>query len=258
MWLDGQRCKYEKGKGGTGGYFFADVAENSDGYVSWPMCPSGDRTEEEAWESVVDILAKSKDFREAMFFRVSGIYRRLGRGFDESNVEVDQGVAELEYCLPMGEVAIMKVMCYVPMDGGGRGTLSVRSEGDGFAGISPRSIHISSRYNEERVILASKRVLDNVQSPIEVVPEDPKAVAPRVFFLTRVTVPHWIPWVPVGVLGLAAVFLSIGPDLLESVGGQGSFLANCKSTLSLLSKGLGGLCTAIAAYLAFRKMPVGK
>ena len=63
---------------------------------------------------------------------------------------------------------------------------------------------------------------------------------------------------PVGLLGLAAVLLSVGPDVLENLGGTGSFLASCKGSLSVFCKALGGVVTALAAYLAFKKMPVGK
>ncbi|MFW6153750.1 MAG: hypothetical protein ACOC95_00870 [Planctomycetota bacterium] len=256
MWLEGEKLPYEQGKGGTGGYYFTDVPRNSDGYVEWPLGVTGSPSEQEAWESVADILATSKEFSSTLFYRVAGVFsKRTWRG--EKPVRVRRAVAELEYLLPMGELAIMKVMCYVPAEGGARGVVTVASEGEGFAGISPRVVRISSRYNEERVILATKRVLDNVQSPIQLAPEVNEA-APRLLLLTRVAVPQWIPWVPVACLALAAIFLSLGPDLLETIGGQGSFWAKSKGSLSLLSKGIGGLFTAIAAYPAFKKIPLGK
>src|SRR5258708_34386756 len=45
-------------------------------------------------------------------------------------------------------------------------SLEIKTDGDAFAGFSQKEIPVLSRYNEERVLIACKRVFDSVFAPI--------------------------------------------------------------------------------------------
>jgi hypothetical protein len=149
-------------------------------------------------------------------------------------------------------------------------TIQVAAEGDGFIGAWPEEIRVDSRYNEQRVILARKRVLDAVISPLvfSVAPdtaapdpgrEAPRVVGPRALLLMRIYAPRWIVAAMFLCFIVGTIILSLGPDsylklfntfsrLNRLVGWEGNFAAGGKL--------LGGFITAFGAYLGFRRLPL--
>src|SRR5205814_2013683 len=71
---------------------------------------------------------------------------------------------EAEYWLPAGEYAVLSCRSYRPKSSTymPERTILVSAKGDGFIGAWPEEVRVDSRYNEQRVILACKRVLDAV------------------------------------------------------------------------------------------------
>ena len=93
----------------------------------------------------------------------------------------------------------------------------------GAWGTDSEEIRVDSRYNEQRVILASKRVLDAVISPVvfSVAKESaapdaghglPRVIGPRALLLMRIYAPRWIVWSMFFCFIMGTVILSLGPD----------------------------------------------
>jgi hypothetical protein len=148
--------------------------------------------------------------------------------------------------------------------------LKVSTGGDAFSGISQDEIPILSRYNEEQVELACKRVFDSVLAPITI-SHDPArhdVLAAHSFLLARVVVPKIVVLTILTGLVVAPILLTIGPDLVDAIGSSrflqasaknlGDWLVDNKGSVSLLAKALAAGVTLVAGYLGLRRLPLGK
>jgi hypothetical protein len=187
----------------------------------------------------------------------------------------------------MGESVVLKLLFYrsseatpiLPQ------TLEVKSEGDAFAGFSEKEITITSRYNEERILIACKRVFDSIFATITIELKDDKAgssadssqaiqktdqlvLAPLPFLLTQVTASWGLIAFTLFMLALASFFLFMSPDYVKEIGsspfmqqhfkGFGDLLAGHPLVYSNAAKVLGAIFTLFAGFLGFRKLPIGK
>jgi hypothetical protein len=247
--------------------------------------PTAESTLHQSWESVVDTLGRTSSMSECTFFLIAGFHRVRSRWrLRNRRIETvlrssDDGWASA-YLLPMGRIAVLKLLFYRP-DLGIAGeisprTIDVRTEGDVFSSVSHKKIHISSRYNEERLLFACKRVFDSVLAAISLEPlfedegnpgREEVVLAPRPYLLVAVRVPKSVVfWILLG-LATAPLFLTAGPDLLRDTGKQltelgyevvGYFFETHALLLAGLSKAFAITLTLVAGYLGFRRLPVGK
>jgi hypothetical protein len=241
-----------------------------------------------SWESVVDVLARSDSLKDCTFYLIEG-FHEVRRTFwlhtERLLPSTDDGWASI-YPLPMGQVAVLKLLFYRP-EGGTDALLSrsivVRTEGDVFSGTSHKAIAVTSRYNEERLLFACKRVFDSTLASIYLEPafekttgDGPRAegaiaseevLAPRPFLLVRVTVP--VGTVALILLGLVAapILLTAGSDFYRDLGHYlkahghpdlGDILATCATHWAAFSKAVAAVVTLVAGYFGFRRLPVGK
>jgi hypothetical protein len=135
--------------------------------------------------------------------------------------------------------------------------LDVKTDGDAFAGFSQKQIPILSRYNEERILIACKRVFDSIFAPIVIelkeptgasdgtslgpqaplksaqvetawgsiefkpknpAPSEPEILAPQAFLLTQVTASKGLIAATLIFLVLASFFLFMSPDYIQQIG----------------------------------------
>ncbi len=127
---------------------------------------------------------------------------------------------------------------------------------EGFAGHSPEQVLIDSRYNDERVLLACKRVLDKTISPLRLEPQDTPNLVPIVFLLTRVKMSAWVPAGLFLFLFFGTVLLSLGPSFFEKVAPTGSVVHTWRVELGSACKVLGAFIAAIGGFIACRKLPL--
>jgi hypothetical protein len=234
-----------------------------------------------AWESVVDILSQSSTMKASIFYRITGFYTLRGgrvRKLREKLLRPVSNSWNTIYPLPMGKNVLLKMLFYksekawteVPKIR--EQVLEIKAEGDTFAGISQREIPILSRYNEECIQLACKRVFDSVFAPLVIEhkrkPETPEEIiAPHPYLLTQIRVPKHI--VAVILMGLvtAPILLSLNPDFIKYIGDGpmqtlspsfGGWISRNSGHLSLMAKVGAAVITFVAGYLGFRRLPIGK
>jgi hypothetical protein len=186
----------------------------------------------------------------------------------------------------MGRVAVLKVLFYRPEGGGDdlfSRSISVRTEGDAFSGMSHKAIAVTSRYNEERLLFACKRVFDSTLASIYLDPAFEEAkkkdggvaaatipelvLAPRPFLLVRVTVPvATMGWILFGLV-TAPILLTAGSDFYRDLGQYllthghpvlGDILSRYPAHWAAYSKAAAAAVTLGAGYLGLRRLPVGK
>jgi hypothetical protein len=269
----------------TQGYFFTltqtpvpqSTAQRADGAIEYSLDePSANL----AWESVAHILSESPSMKSSIFYLVTGFYRirKAHGGFGENEERaikyVDDGWST-KYPLPMGENLVLKLLFY-RSDGAaeiGPQTIVLTAEGDAFAGISQKEVEVLSRYNEERIQIACKRVFDSTLAPITLehkrndkTPEE--VLAPHPYLLAQVRVPtRTVGWILFGLV-VAPILLTLGPDFLKHIGdGQvlqsiakpfGNWVSRNAGDLSVLAKTMAAIVTLSAGYLGFRRLPMGK
>lgn len=146
------------------------------------------RTDRLGWEAVVDALSKTS-LGQCPFFRVDGLAwrRKRLRNFVDERVTPKQRWPEIDYRLPAGQHIVIRIDTYHPA-ASKPFVLRVSSKGEGIAGIAPETISIDSRYDACRILVATKRVLEDVLSPLEVSASWPDDGEPNV------SVPN--PWNP--------------------------------------------------------------
>lgn len=126
-----------------------------------------------AWESVVEALSSSASMKACVFYLIEGFYRVRRSWFlfgrrEEYLIRPKNDNWDTKYPLKMGKSFVMKLLFYrssnaisiLPQ------TLEIKTDGDAFAGFSQKEILILSRYNEERILIACKRIFDSVFAPI--------------------------------------------------------------------------------------------
>lgn len=158
-------------KPSTQGYFFFYIPEDSPNLIKYSK---GGLANLKAWESVVEVLSSSAPSMKAcVFYLIEGFYEVRRRWFlfgrrEEYLIHPQDNDWDTKYPLKMGKSFILKLLFYrsskaspiLPQ------TLEIKTDGDAFAGFSQKEILILSRYNEERILIACKRIFDSVFAPI--------------------------------------------------------------------------------------------
>lgn len=261
-----------------------------------------------AWENTIDTIDKAPGMKRAIFYRVLGFYeyKRLWNWLWLRKGEVKKKLKNENlntvYSLPIGRTAFLKMLFYKSEDSWKevreirKQILEIKTEGEAFAGFSQKTIPILSRYNEEVIQIACKRVFDSVFAPIsielktkdenkDVVVEGkiinpqlfsltPKSqtknveiLAPQPYLVTKISVPNWVKILLLVFTVLASVFLTFSPDIFMALG-ETPFLKDNHKTISevliynkgffsALFKVIGTVFAFAAAFLAFRKLPIG-
>jgi hypothetical protein len=256
--------------------------------------------DDRAWESTVDSLCSNSSLSNSLFFRIDGLFaisrsRLLPLRFVERLIRPLTIATESHYRLPMGKHVLLKLLFYRPDAPPYLGTVDLKIEamGDGFAGVLPSDVKVDSRYNEQRIVIACKRVLDNVIAPILIklrnspVNPHPEASATDLsnsahhqlahsnafmmsepFLLAQISVSRIaIFWIILGLV-VGALLLSIGPDYARAIGDWqwlrslspsiADFMKNHPADAASLSKIAAAIITLIAGFFGLRKLPLGK
>lgn len=259
---DGQLGPYTGTPGFTNqGYFFLHNATAKCG-INYALGKSGDPR---AWESVVEILSAAPSMVSSLFYLVEGFYRKrkkylnLFGGHEESLIQPKDDGWDTRYPLKMGTSVVLKLLFFRSSKAPriSDQSLEIKTDGDAFAGFSQKEIPILSRYNEERVLIACKRVFDSIfapividlkeptgasdgaslgiQSPLQSVQVEtpwgliefkpknptltgPEILAPHPFLLTQVTASKGLIAATLIFLVLASFFLFMSPDYIQQIG----------------------------------------
>lgn len=275
--------------------------EKGGAYWAQYLIGSPDSNPNQAWENIVQVLGQSPSMNTAIFYLIKGFYVTQRRfwyfgEWQEKEIHPINRKLDTVYPLPMGKEVILKLLFYRSTEAESKTKilpqkLEIKADSDAFAGFSQKEIGVTSRYNEERILIATKRVLDNILSTISIelvsakkdagqtikrgadnttssMSSEVEVVSPRPFLLTQVTVPKRV----VGLILLGLIFapllLSIGPDFLQDVGGSqfiqeraksiGDWLVRNKLEVSSYCKIAAAIVTLVAGYAGFRKIPLGK
>lgn len=186
-WTDDGKLEQHKGTPGftNQGYFFLHVDDTN----SSSNYRVGQPNNYKAWESVAEILSSAPSMEMAVFYLVEGFYRIRRRfvWFGEHHeylIEPKDDNWDTRYPLKMGTSVVLKMLFFRSSKAPGiNRSLEIKTDGDAFAGFSQKEIRIESRYNEERVLIACKRVFDSIFAPIrielkETTPSDQRSVDP--------------------------------------------------------------------------------
>lgn len=184
---DGKLDQYNGAPGFTNqGYFFLYVDDTISSQIKYSI---GQPRNHKAWESVAEILSSAPTMQSAVFYLVEGFYR-IRRRFvwigehEEYLIEPKDDSWDTRYPLKMGTSVVLKLLFFRSSKAAQiRPSLEIKTDGDAFAGFSQKEIRVESRYNEERVLIACKRVFDSIFAPIrielkETTPSDQRSVNP--------------------------------------------------------------------------------
>jgi hypothetical protein len=259
---DGQLGPYDGAPGFTNqGYFFLNMPSAGCG-IKYALGQSGNPR---AWESVVEILSAAPSMQSSLFYLVEGFYRKrkkylnLFGAYEESLIEPKDDDWDTRYPLKMGTSVILKLLFFRSSKAPriSDQSLEVKTDGDAFAGFSQKQIPILSRYNEERILIACKRVFDSIFAPIVIelrepagvsdgtslgaqaplksaqvetawgtiefkpknpAPSEAEILAPHPFLLTQVTASKGLIAATLIFLVLASFFLFMSPDYIQQIG----------------------------------------
>lgn len=244
--------------------------------------------------------------QSSIFYRILGFYTQKTTLFffnngEQRNKTQNDGV-NTTYSLPMGKISTLKLLFYKAAKAWDENPevkeqcLEIKNNSDVFAGFSQTEIQILSRYNEELIQIACKRVFDSVFAPITIqlkksektrqqeTPAQPsddessnmletaeitldEIIAPQPYLITKVSVPIllvlWILFFTVS----ASILLTFSPDSFKTLGETNfvkqnapdlsDYLMKNGGFLTVLFKAFGAVCALIVAFLTFRKLPVG-
>lgn len=262
----------------TQGYFFS-FTENPPSRITNLLEYPEDLPPNLPWESTIDVIDRAPGMKNAIFYRVLGFYDgEIKRQPKSQNLNTI-------YPLPMGETTTLKLLFYKSeqswkeVKAVTNQVLEIKTKSDVFGGLSQESIPILSRYNEETIQIACKRVLDSVFAPISIelknneqetdgdATANATILAPQPYLVTEINVPYSVIFWLLFFTFFASIFLTVSPDIFEQLGKMQSLKQNYANLSAILIdnrvaltgffKVLGAFCTITAAYLAFRKLPVG-
>jgi hypothetical protein len=260
-WTDEGKLEQYKGTPGftNQGYFFN---HSSDCTCSIKFGQSGNPR---AWESVVEVLSVAPSMESALFYLIEGFYRVRKQYFfglfgehQECLIQPKDNGWDTQYPLKMGTSVVLKLLFFRSSKAPriSDRSFEIKTDGDAFAGFSQREIPVLSRYNEERILIACKRVFDSILAPIVIelsekpasdgiapnsgstskfpqistpcgvvqfkvndpAPPEAKILAPHPFLLTQVTASKWIIAATLLFLVLASFFLFMSQEYIQQVG----------------------------------------
>jgi hypothetical protein len=133
---------------------------------------SSDVDADDRWHKIITTLANSPNARDTLFYRVRGIYRLSSKiwpeefSATETLVEPTTLYAESCYRLWMGRNYILKILFYIPGVFRQAPDVEISASHKEGAVVTPETLQILSRYNEERILIGCRRVLDRTLNPI--------------------------------------------------------------------------------------------
>lgn len=247
------------------GYFILCNKENN------PSFPTKEQQSQQAWESIISRLAVTKDLGDSTFFQILGFYRTKSAWFQyppykEVPVIPRNNSFESIYPLPMGETIVLKLLFSRPTYDyklESRRLLEISYGQDAFAGVSKSEISSESRYNQERIILVCKRVLDSFlsQVSIEQKSKPDSGQAPKPFLLISIQVQKWIVSVVVIGVFLSTLLVAMDVDSIKFLGtiifpNNTQFIENNAKVLSTIAKAIASITISVSAFFAFRRLPI--
>lgn len=294
---EGRPVAHISSKEGNQGYFLHHISTACTCLIPYSK---GGLEDLRAWESMVNVLSSAPSMKFGIFYFVEGFYqvkrRWLIGPYKESLIEPSNNSWETKYPLKMGKSVVLKLLFYRSSDAARilPQMLEIKSAGDAFAGFSETEILVLSRYNEERILIACKRVFDSIFAPITIELKEAKTassegspqlwqliaspetwqktdqpiLAPRPFLLTQITAPWGLIAFTLFMLAFASFFLFMSPDYVQQIGYSRLMQGNFKTFGDMLTKNslaysnaakvFGAICTLFAGFLGFRKLPIGK
>ncbi len=245
----------------------------------------------ESWQSVVAALAKSS-LGVCPFFAIREIHRRRITRFPFIKARVKENPVlpksrwpEVEYKLSSGSQFVIEIDTYHPAISQPF-RIDVSHSGDGIAGIVPDSITIDSRYDVCRLMIATRRLLEDVLSPITVsatpvanagatvanpwdqnAPYTANELMPRLIFSTRVGVSGLQLVVAFFLISASVLLLAASAGLwksvaaaVESLGGPSTiacFIEGESDLLAVVSRVVGAFTSVGISLLILRKTKFG-
>jgi hypothetical protein len=184
----------------------------------------------------------------------------------EKRLEPTDNGFDSVYPIPMGKSVALKVLLSRPSfdysDPNSARTLTVATGTDTFSGMSKNKIRSESRYNEDRTVLVCKRVFDTVLAFVSIEEANDTSVrSPRLTLLTKVRVPGLVTSTVVLGVVFGALLLGIDADVVKFLAAffpeppQGFLDSNAKP-IAAIAKLLSALPVGIAAYVAFKRLPI--
>ncbi len=256
------------------GKFFADFDREG-----WDLRGS-EKVDGELWQSVVDELANMPSMYDCLFYRVRGLFypprrSRLRSLFSKSRPLIRENrIAPratpgfLTYPIDMSRAVDLKLLFYrpkreAPPQGYAntvKAILKVEADKSGFSEIPAQNLQLESRYDELVLRMVTKRVFDNTLAPISIRCESTKPqnmLACEPMLLCTVRVPRLLLGVLLGCFFAAPFLLAASSDdfklLLNIAADDPDHIA---ARWAVYAKVSGGLVAAIAAFIAFRRLPV--
>ena len=154
------------------GNFMLDCDDRS---IDPTAAPVNSESADFAWQNIVESIAKSPNLKHVVYWRVDGIYLLKGyQAFTPKLFQTEKLInptvshAESRYRLSMGKNYVMKFVTYVPGSSRPSCVIEFNSAGKDGAMITPERLTVSSRYNEDRILIGCKRALDSAFNPLEI------------------------------------------------------------------------------------------
>ncbi len=242
---------------------------------------STESIEQEAWESVVARLDKTERLGGSAFFRILGLFRiapavRIGEHWiplpvigplSEIPICLEDDTYNSFYCVPMGKSCVLKVLFSRPSydettPDAGRRRFRVNFDQAAFIGGSKEIVYSESKYNEERILLVSRRTFESFTSAVSI-EEDGRGTmasmmdAPQPILLTRIRVPRLLIAFIVLLVVLSAYLLALDAESVKSLSTLASqYSPTLGQLVPSLAKPIGLGATALATFLLIRRLPI--
>lgn len=271
----GELRPYEKGTGGKPGLFFLVVPKGhgAERLLSPKANPIDEQT---GWEGVVESLGATSTFAACCFFRIAEIHQQRDFawfGLAPKTIAVlgHLELPEPQYRVLPGFHAFLSCRVMRPRSSNQQQdrTIQLSISGDALTGPWPTTFAVDSRYNEQQITVATKRVLDHSAAVLTIVVPStenppPQVVGPQLAFLFSVIVPTRILLLIFSCFLVGPIVLSLGPDSWEKIlnllpvawatalkGPTG-----VASEFAAGSKLIGAFITGYGAYVGFRRLPL--
>lgn len=274
-WYDaGELRPYEKGTGGKPGVFCLRLPKRHSAIAD--LIPPSGTDDQQAWEGVVEALGATRAFAASTFYRVAEICQPrtstwCGLRNPTAPIKARLDLPEPEYHVLPGHYSLLSCRMLRPKSSTQQVGRAVAFEvsGDALNGPWPKSLAVDSRYNEQQVILSSKRVLDRSVAVLTIVVpsadcQPSQVVGLRLAFLFSVSLPKRILWSIFICFLIGPVMLSLGPDSWDRI--FDFFPVNVATTLkgppgwaslcAAVSKLVGGFIVGLGAFIGFRRLPL--
>jgi hypothetical protein len=256
------------------GYFILKSDDN-------PAIHAVQLQQDQSWRHLINALDESIDLKESIFFRILGVFKErkclFSSDYKQIAVTTYADAHQTVYLLPMGRHTSLRLLFYRPHYKYEQPLKCVfRIDYDSNSIDMPKKEIISdSRYNEENILIVSKRMFDSVLSGILInIKEQEQIKSPKPYLLVKIFVPKRYLVLFVSTILFSPFFLSLDPKSAQALmalirpliysfkcGAEVSaFISrsvgpNLPDLLSILCKSLGSILIAFSGYLFFKRFP---